>query len=70
MIKTIYYDPAGYESLKNTVADAKQIDPSIELDDVLESLIHILSKKNKYVCIFHHTAAIATNLTDDDMMMI
>ena len=32
--KQVYYDPAGYGSMKNTLEDAKEIDPSIKLDDV------------------------------------
>ena len=36
-IKNIFYDPAGYGSMKNTLTDAKQVDPSIKLDDVKES---------------------------------
>ena len=31
MIKTLYYDPAGYGSLKNTFADATEIDPTITI---------------------------------------
>ena len=38
----LYNDPAGYGSMKNTLADAKEIDPSIKLDDVKDFL-------NKYV---------------------
>ena len=38
----MYYDPAGYGSMKNTLADAKEIDPSIKLDAVKYFL-------NKYV---------------------
>ena len=33
LIKKIYYDPAGYGPL-NALAGAKEIDPSIKLDDV------------------------------------
>ena len=29
IIKTLYYDPAGYGLLKTTFADAKEIDPTI-----------------------------------------
>ena len=32
----MYYNPPGYGSLKNTLADAEQIDPTIKLDDVTE----------------------------------
>ena len=34
IIKQVYYDPAGYGSMKNTLADAREIGPSIKLDDV------------------------------------
>ena len=34
IIKEMYYKPAGYGSLKNTLADAKEIDPTIKIDDV------------------------------------
>ena len=33
-IKKINYDPASYGPLKNALAGAKDIDPSIKLDDV------------------------------------
>ena len=32
IIKTLYYDPAGYGLLKTTFADAKEIDPTIKKD--------------------------------------
>ena len=31
IIKTLYYDPAGYGLLKTAAADAKEIDPTITI---------------------------------------
>ena len=53
-VKNKYYDPAGYGSLKNTSADAKQIDPSIEFKDVKELFNeYIEQKKNMHVFSSH-----------------
>ena len=30
----MYYDPSGYGTMKNTLADAKQIDSNIKMNDV------------------------------------
>ena len=34
-----YYDPAGYGSLNKSLADAKEIDPTIQLNDVQQLLL-------------------------------
>ena len=50
IIKEMYYDPAGYGSLKTTLADAKEIDPTIKLDDVKDFvLIHMLSRRSNHI---------------------
>ena len=42
----MYYKPAGYGSLKNTLADAKEIDPIIKLDDAKHFLRNRLSARS------------------------
>ena len=62
IIKKMYYDPAGYGSLKNTLADAKEIDPTLKEDDVNHFSINEFQEKTylhphcyatEGLCFFH-----------------
>ena len=59
---------------KNTLTDAKQVDPSIKLDDVKESFNKCIEQNNTYTCMFSSHCRHCNELDgwwyDDDMMMI
>jgi len=46
IIEKIYYDPAGYGSINETLKDAKKYDKSITYDDIkkMESITGIWAK--------------------------
>ena len=43
----IHYDPAGFASLTQTLSDAKEIDPSIKLDDVRQRMAEHTKRKKQ-----------------------
>ena len=46
-ISKVYNDFAGYGSLKQTLQDAKEVDPSIKLDDVRQWMEDITKRKKQ-----------------------
>ena len=46
IIKSIYYDRAGYSSIQKTYTDAKEKEPSITLKNVKDWFFKILEKKH------------------------
>ena len=48
IIAKIFYDPAGYGSITQTLKDAKKIDPSITTEDVKKMERSKHRKKNKF----------------------
>ena len=46
IIEKVYYDPAGYSSIKETLKDANAIDASITYDDVKNGNMLILKLKD------------------------
>ena len=46
IIKSVYFDKAGYGNIKNTFDDARKIDNTIKIDDVKQWFKENLEKKH------------------------
>ena len=63
ILKKIYFDKAGFGSLRNTYKDAKLKDKSITINDVKDFFEDYVEKKNSFgdlILLLHRTANMNT----------